>query len=217
MLTALLIDHDGTLVNSEPCQHQIWQAILAEYGVDFSFEAFIPRIGIPGDVTAEYLIKQYKLPVSATELALVKEQRTNDFLLNQPFPLMPGMVELLNWAVKQKLKIAIVSGAERSSVLRSLALHEIDDVVDLVVAGNDVKNSKPAPDAYLSAVEQLKLNPEQAIAIEDSESGIQSAKSAGLTCWAIKHDFTQVEKLKQANQVFEHHLHILRQLAKLTK
>lgn len=216
MLTALLIDHDGTLVNSEPCQHQIWQGILAEYGVDYPFDAFIPRIGIPGDVTAEYLIKHYNLPVSATELALVKEQCTTDFLLNQPFPLMPGMIELLNWAVANHLKIAIVSGAERSSVLRSLALHEIEHVIDLVVAGDDVKNSKPAPDAYLSALEQLKLNPAQTIAIEDSESGIQSAKSAGLACWAIKHDFTQTEKLKQADQVFEHHLHILRQLAKLS-
>lgn len=215
MLNALLIDHDGTLVNSEPCQHQIWQQILAEYGVEYPFEAFIPRIGIPGEVTAEYLIKHYNLPVEPSELALIKEQSTTDFLLNNAFPLMPGMAELLNWAVAQNFKIAVVSGAERSSVVRSLTLHEIDHVVDLVVAGGDVKNSKPAPDAYLSALQQLNITPEQTLAIEDSASGIQSAKAAGLTCLAIKHDFTPVEKLKQADQVFEHHLHILRHLAKL--
>ncbi len=215
MLKALLIDHDGTLVDSEPCQFQIWQQILTEYNVDYQFEDFIPRIGIPGEVTAGYLVEHYQLPVTAEELALIKENETRQFLLNQSFPLMPGIAELINWAKSKQLKIAIVSGAERETVLRSLVLHEIDHIIDLVVAGGDVENSKPAPDAYLAALSNLGINAGHAVAIEDSKSGIQSAKAAGLTCLAIQHDFTAPEKLTLADETFSHHLHILRRLAQL--
>ncbi|MCU4676312.1 HAD family phosphatase [Catenovulum sp. 2E275] len=213
MLAGLLIDHDGTLVDSEPCQFKIWQKILTDFGIDYHFNDFIPRIGIPGNVTAGYLVGHYQLDISSAELAMIKEQATNDFLLNQSFPLMPGIAELLNWAKSKQLKLAIVSGAERASVLRSLALNEIDHMIDLVVAGDDVEHCKPAPDAYLSALEQLSLTPEQVVAIEDSASGIQSAKAAGLTCLAIKHSFTTPDKLTLADQSFSHHLNILRHLA----
>ncbi|WP_440905227.1 HAD family hydrolase [Catenovulum sp. SX2] len=211
-LCALLIDHDGTLVNSEPAQFEIWQNILAEYQIDYTFEDFIPRIGIPGNITAEYLVELYKLPIAADKLAIVKEQQTDLYLQNKAFPLMQGILEIIHWAKAQGLKLAVVSGAERASVLRSLQHHNLSELIDCVVAGGDTEKNKPDPMPYLTALQRLNLTAEQAVALEDSAGGIQSAVGAGLCCLAIKHTFTSVTKLQQATEIFESHADILARL-----
>lgn len=211
-LKALLIDHDGTLVNSEPCQHLIWQSILKKFDVNFTFDDFIPRIGIPGEITAGFLVKRYNLPITAESLAEIKRHETTLFLQRDKFPLMKGMVDIINWAKANKLKLAIVSGAEKESVLNSLQQHKLISQIDLVVAGGDVINNKPAPDCYLKALELLGLPAESAIALEDSSSGIEAAKSAQLTCFAIQHSFTPTTKLLGAHQIFDSHEAILKTL-----
>lgn len=211
-LCAVLIDHDGTLVNSEPAQFEIWQNILAEYQIDYTFEDFIPRIGIPGNVTAEYLVELYNLPITANKLALVKEQQTDLYLKNKAFPLMPGILDIIHWAKEQGIKLAVVSGAERSSVLRSLQHHNLSELIDCVIAGGDTEKNKPDPLPYLTALQRLGLIAEQAVALEDSAGGIQSAVGAGLCCLAIKHTFTSVDKLQQSSEIFESHADILARL-----
>lgn len=214
-IKALLLDHDGTLVNSEPCQFQIWQGILQSYGVDYQFSDFIPRIGIPGEITSAYLVKKYRLPISPAALAKVKEEQTDIFLQTNAFPLMPGIQTIINWAKENKIKLAVVSGAERASVVRSLQHHNLLNQLEVVVAGGDVEVSKPAPDCYLKALSELGINAEQAVAIEDSASGIQSAKAANLKCFAIQHDFTPAEKLSKADKYFSSHHLILDALKQL--
>ncbi|MER2492056.1 HAD family hydrolase [Catenovulum sediminis] len=210
-LQALLIDHDGTLVDSEPAQHQIWQRILRDFGIEFSFDEFIPRIGIPGEMTAAYLVDKYALGISPSELAVVKEKETQAYLEQQAFPLMPGILAILQWAKSAdvNLRVAIVSGAERASVLRTIKQHALDEFVDLVVAGGDTERSKPHPEPYLKAINQLKVAVQNCCAIEDSCGGIQSAKGAGLRCLAIQHVFTDVQTLKRADRLFSSHQEIL--------
>ncbi|EWH12157.1 HAD-superfamily hydrolase [Catenovulum agarivorans DS-2] len=208
-IEALLLDHDGTLVNSEPAQFEIWQEILAEYQVEYTFEDFIPRIGIPGNLTAEHLVERYQLPVAAAELAQIKEQQTDSYLQQKAFPLMPGISDIIDWAKVQQIKLAVVSGAERPSVMRSLQHHSLLSKVDCIVAGGDTSKNKPDPMPYLAALEHLQVSARCAVALEDSAGGIESATGANVTCVAIQHSFTPIAKLTKANKIFASHSDIL--------
>jgi HAD superfamily hydrolase (TIGR01509 family) len=76
--------------------------------------------------------------------------------------------------------MAVVSGGPRSAVVASLAAVGITDLFDAVVTVSDVPRGKPAPDAYLRAIELLGVSADRCVAYEDTGSGIESAAAAGI-------------------------------------
>lgn len=203
MLKAILFDHDGTLVDSESSHCAIWNSVLSEYNVELSFAEFASDcIGVPVDKTAELLIARYDLPLQAKKLADIKNSASDDFQNSQGFPAISGSMALLRELHDKGLSIAIVSGASRASVMATVAQNDLTDLVSMVVAKEDVANNKPAPDGYLQALKKMGFAADQGLAIEDSSSGISSAKAAGLTCLALHHDFIDRADLAKADAIF---------------
>lgn len=206
MLKAVLFDHDGTLVDSEACHCEIWNRVLTPYGIALSFDEFASDcIGVPVDKTAQLLIDRYNLPVSAVDLAATKNSASDQFQLDEGFPALPGAMELLNELWQRGLKIAIVSGAGRVSVMNTVARFELAPKLGAVVTAADVSSNKPAPDGYLQALDLLGVAASDAVAIEDSASGVASAKAAGLKCLAIHHSFINRDSLLAADDIFSEH------------
>lgn len=203
MFSAIFIDHDGTLVDSETAQAKIWQDILSQFKVSFNFSEFVPHIGVPGVKTAAFFVEQYQLPVSAAKLVELKNQHTHKYIKEVGFSLTPGVAELLFKfkRVNPAARIALVSGADRQDILASLK-HHPELPLDWVVAGGDCARNKPHPDPYLSALAHFKLSAADCLVIEDSQSGIQSAKDAGLTTYAISHPHTEDAALQRADRVY---------------
>lgn len=81
--------------------------------------------------------------------------------------------------------------------------HDLENYFDVVSTSEDVVKSKPDPGVYLFALKQLGLNAEEAIAIEDTENGIKSAKAAGLICCAVKNEYSGSNDLSIADVVFD--------------
>jgi len=73
---------------------------------------------------------------------------------------------------------------------------------NITVTSSDVKDTKPNPESYLKALSDLGLNPENCIAIEDTHSGMTSAKDAGLECLVVQHDATQHTRLQRADAMY---------------
>ena len=80
---------------------------------------------------------------------------------------------------------ALASNSPRHLVDAALATARITDAFDAIVTSDDVQHPKPAPDLYLLACERLGVAPAEALALEDSASGVAAAKAAGLTCIAV--------------------------------
>lgn len=206
MIKAILFDHDGTLVDSEPSHCEIWNRVLAPYGIVLSFDEFARDcIGVPVNETAKLLIERYQLPFQATELAAIKDAASDQFQIDEGFPALAGAMELLHEMWSKGLKIAIVSGAGRNSVMNTVARFGLAEKLDAVVTAQDVLHNKPAPDGYLQALTKLGVEAQDAVAIEDSASGIASAKAAGLQCLAIHHDFIPRQALSAADQIHQDH------------
>lgn len=196
--TTLLFDHDGTLIDSETVHYDLWKDILHEYRVELSEDFYCEVMaGIPVKQNAVDLVEHFQLDVAPAVLADKKHKSISDYLDRQAFPLMPFAKETLSTCFKNGYTIGIVTGGSKKSVEKTLSQYELGGYVSCVVAVEDVENSKPAPDCYELAMAKLNKSPSECVAIEDTQTGMNAAVSAGLACVVVPtvlskhHDFTR--------------------------
>jgi len=181
--SAIFFDHDGTLVDSEGVHFSIWKSLLEEQDCELTSQLYADMMaGIPLRQNAVDAVSHFNLAVSADYLEEEKLIRLKAFLSQGAFPLMPGAKEAVERCSSLGIPIAIVTGGSGFAAKRTLEAYGWTDVVKFVVAAEDVVNSKPAPDCYLAAISRLNIEPDTAWAVEDTQPGLTSAVSAGLSC-----------------------------------
>ena len=92
----------------------------------------------------------------------------------------PGVMELLSYLKEKGKKIALASSTRRETVINQLRWAGIIDYFDVIICGDMVARSKPAPDIFLKACQELGVSPENTYAIEDSYNGIRAAHAGQL-------------------------------------
>jgi len=183
---AILFDHDGTIVDSEKVHFELWKEVLQHYDVLLSYEEYTNQYaGIPTTSNAVTIIDNHEIGINPSELVLAKDIATTQYLSKQAFPLMGGALDSVRFFYEQGFKIAIVTGAGREGVDVTLTNHQIRQYVSTVVSGDDVANSKPAPDCYLLAAKRLGLHPSECLAVEDTYHGSVAAISANIPCIGV--------------------------------
>jgi HAD superfamily hydrolase (TIGR01509 family) len=194
---ALLLDHDGTLVDSESAHHLLWNAVLAPYGASITaLEYERDYAGLPALDNGAQAVARFGLQATAQDLAQAKFAATRAYLQDQAFPLMPGVPEALaHW--RSRFRLGVVTGARTFAVQNTLQKHGLAQGFECVVSADDVERTKPDPACYRLALQRMGLQPEQAFAIEDTAHGVEAASGAGLRCIAIptplsaQHDFSK--------------------------
>lgn len=191
-LQAILFDHDGTLVDSEPVHFRMWAAVLARYGVTLSEQQYVAHYaGVPNLASAVDMIRRFELDESPAALADAKHVVTKEFLLGGAFPLMNGALAAIAEFRRAGVKLAVVTGAGANGVHATLRANDLQHHFATVVCGDDVRASKPAPDCYVLALERLGLRATDCLAIEDTQHGLQAAHSAGIRCLALPTDMSR--------------------------
>lgn len=200
---ALVFDHDGTLVNSETLHYACWRQALSEYDVEVSVDEYVlHHNGIPTNQNALVFIETYGLSIDVESLANKKRALFAEKFLITPPPMLPTVESTLTSALDDGRKMAIATGASKEDLQRSVRLNNLDRYVTTFATTSDVDRGKPAPDVYLLACEKLGVEPQKAIAFEDTAAGIAAAKSAGLICFAIPNSYSKSQDLGQADQIF---------------
>ncbi len=197
-LRAVLLDHDGTLVDSEPIHFLVWKEVLAPYGFVLTEEQYRERYaGVPTLANACDLVQRFGVAEDPVTLAEAKNAATRDHLRRSAFPLLPGVREAIATFSDLGLRLAVVTGASAFGVEATLRAHGLASHFAVVVSVDDVRHSKPAPDCYLLALERLGLPAGDCLAIEDTGHGLAAATGAGIRCLALPtpmsshHDFSQ--------------------------
>jgi HAD superfamily hydrolase (TIGR01509 family) len=113
--------------------------------------------------------------------------------------LLPGVVDYLVSARELGLKTAVASSSARKWVMDHLNRFGIGGHFDAIVTREDVKRTKPEPDLYVTALQRLDAQPDEAIAFEDSSNGIHAAKAAGLFCVVVPNLLTVDLDLSEAD------------------
>lgn len=177
-LVAILYDLDGTLVNTDPLHFQVWQAMLQAFGLEIDEPFYQTRIS--GRLNPA--IVQDLLPhLSPSEQQTFILQKEAQFREQAPqLAPLAGLGDVLEWAKEQGMKQGVVTNAPPENVHHVLKALHLEETFDQVVIADELGIGKPDPAPYIHALKTFNLAPEQAIAFEDSPSGIRSAVSAGI-------------------------------------
>lgn len=174
---AVLFDLDGTLVNSEPLWARAQTGLADRYGGVWSQHDSDRTVGKSLRYTAEQLqAGGVALPVEQimSELLTVVEAE----LLRTGTTLQPGAADLLRKLARVGVPLALVSSSYRLHM--DAVLSQLPVTFAVTIAGDEVLDSKPAPEGYLRAIEAVGVSASKCIAVEDSLSGATAAIRAGV-------------------------------------
>ncbi|MBD2354151.1 HAD family phosphatase [Tolypothrix sp. FACHB-123] len=178
MLAAILFDLDGTIVNTDPIHYQAWQQKLASYDIEIDETFYKSRIS--GRLNPEIVkdILPQLSPADGQRFADEKEALFRELAANlQP---LSGFAELIAWTEANQLKRALVTNAPRLNAEFMLDVLGIKAAFQTIVLAEDCKAGKPDPTPYNVALNLLGIQAQEAIALEDSPSGIRAAVAAGI-------------------------------------
>lgn len=182
-LQAVLLDMDGTLVDTENFWWDAEVEVFAELGHELAPEHRRQVVGGPMVRTTEYLLRVTGAAVTAAELSVLLNDRFTE-LIGQGVPLMPGARRLLLELAAHGVPTALVSASHRriiDIVLRTLGPENFA----FSVAGDEVPRTKPYPDPYTAAAARFGAEPGRCVVVEDTPTGVASAEAAGCRVIAV--------------------------------
>lgn len=202
-LKAVLLDMDGTLVDSESVHFNIWNDLLAPFGVQYDEATFCQRFsGRPTLEAAKEVVTNYGLTISPEQLTDDKYAAFGRFVSTNLPAFMPHAKAVLEQVKASGLKMALVTGSAKDEAYPILKGYGIFDWFDCVVTKDDVNNPKPAGDPYQLALDTLDIKANEAVAVEDTFTGVTAASNAGVAVYAVPNHFTLEHDFSKAAGVF---------------
>jgi beta-phosphoglucomutase len=211
-MRALLFDFDGVLVQSMEDHYEGWRRALEKYGIDMNPEELFMMEGQGVKGVAHEISRKYNLPLEDTSEIIKSKQDYYNKIKKIRF--YPNLLDVLNWARDKELRMAVVTGGNRSRVLEALENFGLLEYFEEIVTSDDVNETKPSPQPYLLAAERIDIQPEECVVIENAPLGIRSGKSAGMQVVGVTTTLNAYH-LKDADVVVSDFKELLNALKKL--
>jgi len=182
-LQAVLLDMDGTLIESEHLWGEAEAELVAELGGVWTSRDHEANVGNAAEPVGRYIVALTGAdltPRQVADLLYAKFQAK----LEDGAQLRPGAKELVDLLSRAGVPVVLVTSTERvliEAAIGGIGLDSFDDSV----AGDEVEANKPHPDPYLRAARRLGVDPERCVAFEDSVVGVASAADAGCVTVAV--------------------------------
>lgn len=203
-LKAVVFDMDGIIFDSERLIIECWKVVAEKYDIADIEEICNKCLGVNSVETKEIFLQYYgqDFPYDDYKGEMAKLYHEN--YDGGRLPMKTGVVELLDYLKENNVPVALASSTHSQVVKQQLQDAGIAAYFQVIIGGDMVKRSKPQPDIFLKACEELGVAPEDAFAIEDSYNGIRAA-AAGQLCPLMVPDLMppteEMEKLSEG--IFE--------------
>lgn len=201
-LKGVLVDVDGTLVNSNNAHAEAFAQAFGEHGHDVSFERVRPLIGMGGDQVFPQLVPG--LSDTQGDGKPIAARRSELFLSKVP-TLKPtnGARALLARFHEAGLVVVAASSAKQEELQALLEVANLDDLIDAETTSDDAEASKPEPDIIKAALEKAGLQPDEAVLLGDTPFDIESARKAGVRTIALRSGGFPDDQLKDAIAIYD--------------
>ena len=187
---AVILDFDGLIVDTETPIFEAWKGAYERRGQNLGLDLWQHSLGTHGGFDAHAHLEALVGEALPRE-ELRREVRAVADRLSEPQPLLPGVEVLLRDARDRGLRRAVASSSSCGWVEGWLRRHGIRDLLDVVVARDDVSRVKPDPEIFLLAARRLEVAPERSVVFEDSPNGMRAALAAGMRCVAVPNALTR--------------------------
>jgi HAD superfamily hydrolase (TIGR01509 family) len=183
VLKAVIFDMDGVLVDSQPLHFDTDVAVLKELGVaDADVSTVTPYAGMSNaDRWAKYK-RDFDLAPEVADIIAVHARIIAEMLQTQEIRAIDGVEELLKRLTERGVSCSVASSSSYDFVFSMLDKINLRKYFSIVVSGEDLTNSKPAPDIFLKTLSMHSVNKDEAVIIEDSANGVRAAVAAGIRC-----------------------------------
>lgn len=180
MIKAVLFDMDGILTDTERLGIEAEEAVAKEIGINWSRDISYQLLGLTKKRGNE-IMRGYFPDLDPQEFFARFRTWMHAWMEKNGVPLKKGAVELLTWLRANGIKTAVATSSPREALDFYLINAGVDQYFDAFISGENVVNSKPAPDSFLVAAAAVDTAPEEAMVLEDSYNGIRSGRASGAT------------------------------------
>lgn len=204
MLKALLFDFDGLILDTETPEYLAWQDIYREQGFELPHEEWgriIGGYGLSDFDAAEHLSRLTQGRLDSASLR--SRHQLESFSVIERASVLPGVMDMVHAAKRHGLKLAIASSSRHDWVDAHAKRLGILQLFDRVICADDVGagRTKPNPDLFLLALDQLQVQKNEAVVFEDSPNGVLAARRAGIFVVAVPNPVTARLKIEGADMV----------------
>jgi HAD superfamily hydrolase (TIGR01509 family) len=194
-IQSFIFDFDGLILDTETPEFHVWQSIYRAHGQEIPIQQWGQIIGGYGAARFDAALHLQELTGSPLDLdSLRRQHRRQSDELNAQQSILPGVLDLLDEAERLNISLAVASSSPHKWVDTHLTRLGLFDRFDKIVCADDVApgRTKPNPDLFLLALNQLQVSKEAAVVFEDSPNGIRAAKSAGIFSVAVPNPVTSM-------------------------
>lgn len=180
MVSGIIFDMDGILIDSERQSNEGWLWAAGQLGVDMPMWLIDSFKGAPAELCCKFFDDYYKGVIDYWEAKELRTQHVYKIRETEGIPVKNGVKDIFEYIRNNGLKCAVATSTRRESAEKTL--HEIGvwDYLDAVVYGDEVEHGKPEPDIFLRAAKAIGVNPSEAVVVEDSINGIKAGYAADM-------------------------------------
>ena len=183
VISAVIFDLDGVLLDSEQVWDEVRKQLVKERGGRWHEQAHTEMMGMSSAEWSRYMHDRLGVPDPPEEISAEVVRRLED-VYRKRLPLIDGTPEAVE-RLAARWPLGLASSSNRELIDLVLELSGLARFFRVTVSSEEVPRGKPAPDVYLEATRGLGVAPERCAAVEDSRNGIRAAKAAGMRVIAI--------------------------------
>ena len=176
----LIFDMDGLMLDSETLAIQGWKHAATTLGIQIPDELFLNLIGLNNNLCRTIMLENLGPSFDFdTANALLHEYKDN-YIRKHGVPLKPGLHHILDKLDEIGIKKCVATSTFYDRAVNKLSIANIAHRFEVIIGGDQVPHSKPAPDIFLKAAEKCEIAPKDCVVLEDSGPGTEAAYRAGM-------------------------------------
>lgn len=180
MIKAILFDMDGVLIDAKEWHYEALNKALSLFGMEISrYDHLVTFDGLPTKKKLEMLTMERGFPKTLHNLVNdLKQEYTFEIIYSKCRPIFHHQYALAKLKA-DGYRMACCSNSIRKTIEMMMQKAKLMEYIEFYLSNQDVKNGKPDPEIYNTAIKRLKLKPHEVLIVEDNEHGLKAAKASG--------------------------------------